>query len=488
MNPAINRGSKGLGRSFKGVTLYLTTPKRDDPAQAERAGFIETRNLPTDDAGQAWRIMAQTAQRAEQLKAAAGVKAAGRKLAQPVFHYSLNWHPTETPTPEQMLKAADATLKLLGLDGHQSLIVQHTDEPHPHLHIVVNRVHPETGKAADLSNNWRKLDRWAADYERENGNIVSLDRAKKYADQQQGQKARSDKARAWLPHDQWTQQKAAERADQMEDRAALFSDQQAVREAFLEGAKKKARSVAQQLRAEQRPAWSALGRQQAKQRRDLTTALDSRAGIYGFVNQHREQLLKAFDTHDDAKARWGELLSPEGLKNAVKRAQEIETAELRRDCLHDQHTAQRAFWGEYREKVQDLRAAQKDERSAFRDAQKAGDAPAPKTQVQAPPDSVTPATPAQQPATPAANENRRTAAQPGRYDVLKPAEKKPAEKIAQDLPPRIATPKASDPRPRSDDLAERVARKAREIEDRRAAAKARQERIRALGLDRDRER
>ncbi|MBB4375254.1 hypothetical protein GGD63_008103 [Bradyrhizobium sp. cir1] len=49
-----------------------------------------------------------------------------------------------------MIEAARETLKALGLEGHEALLVGHNDEPHPHIHVIVNRVNPETGIAAPL--------------------------------------------------------------------------------------------------------------------------------------------------------------------------------------------------------------------------------------------------------------------------------------------------------------------------------------------------
>ena len=37
----------------------------------------------------------------------------------------------------------------------------HRDKDHPHLHMIANRVNPETGKAAKLGNDRLKLANWA---------------------------------------------------------------------------------------------------------------------------------------------------------------------------------------------------------------------------------------------------------------------------------------------------------------------------------------
>lgn len=166
MVPAIADG----GRSFKGAAAYYLHDKK--AGTAERVAWVETVNLNTADPQAAWRIMAHTAMAQAELKAAAGIKATGRKLDKPVLVYSLAWHPDERPTKAQQVEAARDTLGLLGLDEHQALIVCHTDEPHAHVHVLVNRVNPGDGRAATLSNSKRILSDWALKYEQAQGKIL----------------------------------------------------------------------------------------------------------------------------------------------------------------------------------------------------------------------------------------------------------------------------------------------------------------------------
>jgi hypothetical protein len=191
MVPALTEG----GRSFKGAAAYYLHDKRL-PGEAERltgerVAWIEILNLPTADADRAWRMMADTAMSQAELKEAAGVKATGRKMTKPVFAYSLAWHPDEEVSHEEQLEAARATLVLLGLEGHQALIVAHNDEPHAHVHVLVNRVDPMTGKAASLSNSKLKLSEWAQAYETERGTIYCPQRVDNNEKRKKGQKAKN---------------------------------------------------------------------------------------------------------------------------------------------------------------------------------------------------------------------------------------------------------------------------------------------------------
>ena len=85
-----------------------------------------------------------------------------------------------------MNRAAEETLKALGLERHQALIVAHRDKDHPHLHVIANRVNPETGKAAKLGNDRLKLSRWAERWERERGQVKCPERAKNNAERAKG--------------------------------------------------------------------------------------------------------------------------------------------------------------------------------------------------------------------------------------------------------------------------------------------------------------
>ncbi|MDE0359007.1 MAG: relaxase/mobilization nuclease domain-containing protein [Gammaproteobacteria bacterium] len=171
MIPKIN----GLGRSFAGVAAYCLhdAPEPDDrrPRTSERVGWADTRNLATFRPERAARLMAATAKAAPDLKRLAGGSPGGRKLAKPVLHYSLSWARDETPGKGEMSRAVDESLEALGLEGHEALIVAHEDTRHPHVHVIANRVDPETGKAAKLGNSKLRLSRWAEGYEREQGRI-----------------------------------------------------------------------------------------------------------------------------------------------------------------------------------------------------------------------------------------------------------------------------------------------------------------------------
>lgn len=66
----------------------------------------------------------------------------GRKLANPVYHISLNFAREDDArlTDELMAEIAREYMQRMGIVNTQYIICRHTDTAHPHLHIVANRV------------------------------------------------------------------------------------------------------------------------------------------------------------------------------------------------------------------------------------------------------------------------------------------------------------------------------------------------------------
>src|SRR5205814_5382259 len=87
----------------------------------------------------------------------------------------------------EMREAARASLAAQGLEEHQAIILCHDDEPQAHVHIIVNRVHPATGKAATLSNAKLKLSQWAEAYERKRGKVYCPQRVENNARRSHGE-------------------------------------------------------------------------------------------------------------------------------------------------------------------------------------------------------------------------------------------------------------------------------------------------------------
>ena len=64
----------------------------------------------------------------------------------PVAHWVLSWQDTEQPTPEKVDFAVRYFLQLMEWKKHQAFYAVHKNTSNLHVHILVNRVHPDTLK------------------------------------------------------------------------------------------------------------------------------------------------------------------------------------------------------------------------------------------------------------------------------------------------------------------------------------------------------
>lgn len=164
------------GKSFAKLAAYILHDA-DKAATSDRVPWTHTLNLASDDSGLAVHEMLWTYRAAEDLKRQAGVRNGGRQLENPTRHLSLNWHPSEMPSRAHMIEAVESFLAHMKWQDHQVLIVCH-DDKHPHVHAMINSVHPETGRALDTSFEKRRAQEWALTYERDHQLIFCEERLK----------------------------------------------------------------------------------------------------------------------------------------------------------------------------------------------------------------------------------------------------------------------------------------------------------------------
>lgn len=129
---------------FLALARYLVHG-RERPIHPERVAWSFAQNLPTSDPENAAILMAATA-------------ALSKRCRSACYHVMITWAERERPTPEVMQEIALKTLGLANLGEHQALIMGHGDKPHRHLHMMINRVHPETGRAWKTSHDYARLD------------------------------------------------------------------------------------------------------------------------------------------------------------------------------------------------------------------------------------------------------------------------------------------------------------------------------------------
>jgi hypothetical protein len=89
-------------------------------------------------------------------EAKAAIKADATKpsVEKPVYQVILSWQsgneeegiPPDNPSRKEMEQAVDRIREELGLEEHYAWMVGHVDTDTPHVHVVIGRVHPRTGK------------------------------------------------------------------------------------------------------------------------------------------------------------------------------------------------------------------------------------------------------------------------------------------------------------------------------------------------------
>ena len=183
--------------------------------------------------------------------------AAHSRATNPYLHLIISWRDGEHPTNTQAFEAGRAALASLGLDAHQYVMAVHREETGTdHLHVAVNRVHPETFRAAHLSKSYYALDRAMRElevrqgWERDNGpyevryredgtpEIARADREHDGGDRVDASanvKTRARDGRAWTgdrPFTEWVREAAPALKEALDRDGASWNDVRAALAAF----------------------------------------------------------------------------------------------------------------------------------------------------------------------------------------------------------------------------------------------------------------
>lgn len=153
---------RARGRSFHGLLAYILHDL-DQATTSERVAVLALHNLAARTLSLAADELRETSQRA------LAARTVGQRPDRMAFHFILSWHRDDHPTPAHMVETARSALAALGLAEHQAVIAGHHDTDEPHVHVAVNVIHPETGRAAKLGWRYRTMSRWAAAYEQAQG-------------------------------------------------------------------------------------------------------------------------------------------------------------------------------------------------------------------------------------------------------------------------------------------------------------------------------
>jgi hypothetical protein len=70
-----------------------------------------------------------------------------RAKGQKTYHLVISFHPEDRRlTSEELEDVVCRAVRAAGLEGHQYIAVRHSEQEHEHLHVAVNKIHPETLK------------------------------------------------------------------------------------------------------------------------------------------------------------------------------------------------------------------------------------------------------------------------------------------------------------------------------------------------------
>jgi hypothetical protein len=346
---------------------------KDNRQTSFRVGFTAILNMEAETPEQAISQMGASYERYKEREK----NKRGRKLTKPVYAYSLAWAPDQTPTREEMMSAAHSSLKALKLEGLQTLIVQHTDEPQPHVHVIVNRIEPHGRSARNIYRDHLTLSRWAEQYERDHGGIRCEQRVAnnerrdqgifvkdtksltpaEYKARERAQKAASEKWRA--------EQAGFLKQAHHQQREGLWARQAGERNALEATTKARIESDRVAAKAKFQPQWRALYQQQAIQKRIVASA--NRGGIFDracFVFSNREFLSKAGPLRLRDLARL--CLSSKALTKLVDRVHTGERVALSNWERKLSDGAVGIAWREHLEAISIMRSRQQLEREGLR--------------------------------------------------------------------------------------------------------------------------
>lgn len=128
---------KGKASSIRDLADYIREPHNQNPD--EKVLYANGRGFICDD---------HAAQREEMV----ALSAEAVRSKNPVNHYILSWREGEQPSTEQAEEAVSIFMLELGVKDHQAIYALHKDTDNLHLHIAINRVHPETMNVVKINN------------------------------------------------------------------------------------------------------------------------------------------------------------------------------------------------------------------------------------------------------------------------------------------------------------------------------------------------
>lgn len=127
---------KRKSASIRDLLHYIANPNKTNAN--EKVLYANARNFICDD----------FASQREEMVALASESVRSKN---PTNHYIFSWREGEHPTTAQVDEAVTIILLALNLVDHQCMYAVHQDTDNKHLHLVVNKVHPETNKVIEIN-------------------------------------------------------------------------------------------------------------------------------------------------------------------------------------------------------------------------------------------------------------------------------------------------------------------------------------------------
>jgi hypothetical protein len=133
--------SAGKAARVGSLSDYIRGGRERDPRSSETCLHFGALGFLSDD---------YAAQQAEMLALAQDAK----RSLDPIEHLVVSWPTFECPTPEQCDAVVRTLLQHFGMERHQAFYGLHSDTDNQHLHVMLNRVDPLTGRAKQIHHGW----------------------------------------------------------------------------------------------------------------------------------------------------------------------------------------------------------------------------------------------------------------------------------------------------------------------------------------------
>ena len=116
---------EGQSSDFRDLVKYILDPAKLDPAT------IRITNCDAETPDDVIAVVKATQ------------KMNARAEGDPTYHLVVAFPPGERPAPDQLADIEEELCAAIGLGEHQRISVGHIDKDHFHVHVAINKVHPE---------------------------------------------------------------------------------------------------------------------------------------------------------------------------------------------------------------------------------------------------------------------------------------------------------------------------------------------------------